>query len=121
MVTMLFYIDRGDGDQKKPEPTKETKPVSGVLALLACVCTVGISGYVSLRLNDPDQGKVVTLAEMRVRMQREAERIARDPIMPPQAKAMALRALKYSKQLAPYLEHGVTRAAEANPPRRDNP
>lgn len=93
MVTMLFYVDRGDEGAKKPE-TKTEKPVSGVVALLVCILTIGASGYFSLQLTDPDRGKTVTPAEMRLRQAKEAERIANDPHMPPQAKAIALRMLQ---------------------------
>ena len=61
--------------------------------------SVGLSGYISLVITDPDQGKLVTLAEMSVRKAQQIEYIKNNPHMPPQAKRMALGALERSQAM----------------------
>jgi len=100
---MFYDIDRTNApvtNSKQAKPDKQKEPgIPAVIATLACVLSVGMSGYISLVLTDPDQGKLVSMAEMSVRMTREVERIKNDPHMPPQAKRMALGAIERSQAM----------------------
>jgi hypothetical protein len=67
--------------------------VNSGLGVVACLISVGLSGYFAIVVSNPDKGQTYTLAEMKQLMANEVERIKNDPYMPPQAKAMALRAI----------------------------
>jgi hypothetical protein len=57
----------------------------------------------AVQVTNPDQGRVVTMAEMQVRMQNEIQRIQNDPHMPRQAKAIALGFLNQRSSMGAYL------------------
>jgi hypothetical protein len=99
---MFYQIAPASGvpPQENKDGKKENeKAINGIVAVLACILSVGLSGYVSLVITDPDQGKLVTMQEMSQRQEREIERIKNSPHMPPQAKRMALAALERSKAM----------------------
>jgi len=79
------------------------QPVQGPLAIFACLVSVSLSGMLAVQLTNPDQGKLVTAAEMNIRMQQEAVRIQNDTHMPRQAKAIALSMLNQSRTMGAYL------------------
>jgi hypothetical protein len=75
--------------------------VNSGLGVLACLISLGCSGYFAIVLSNPDQGRTFTLAQMKVLMANEVERIKNDPYMPPQAKAIALRAIANRGHVGP--------------------
>ena len=98
---MFYQIERTSNaptnnhrDNKKDKDKDKDKAVPGVVAVLACVLSIGLSGYISLVVTDPDQGKTITLAESNQLMLKDMERIKNSPHMPPQAKKMALMYLE---------------------------
>jgi hypothetical protein len=58
-----------------------------------------------VQVTNPDQGKLVTAAEMQIRMQNEVARIQNDTHMPQRAKAIALGFLNQSRVMGAYLRH----------------
>jgi hypothetical protein len=60
------------------------------LAICACFASIALPGWLSLQLARTDDGQVVTVAQVQERMAAERLRIANDPHIPPQAKAIAL-------------------------------
>ncbi|GAB4453277.1 MAG: hypothetical protein OHK0029_05780 [Armatimonadaceae bacterium] len=94
---------------KAPVQTEETKKANEIslhpVAFLAIVAAcVGVSGFVSLTLTNPDQGKLVTVSEMQQRMESEIQRIQNHPHMPAQAKAYALAALQRGRFAGSFLQ-----------------
>jgi hypothetical protein len=87
---------------KKKTVARSEQPVQAPLAIFACLVSVSVSGFLGIYVTNPDQGKLVTLAEMPIRMQHEIERIQNDPHMPPQAKAIALGFLNQSRTMEVY-------------------
>jgi len=75
---------------KKKATVNAEKPVNGLVATLVCIICVTCSGMLAIKLNDPDQGKLVTLDEMQIRIRDEVERIQNDPHIPARVKNFAL-------------------------------
>jgi hypothetical protein len=68
--------------------------INSGLGVVACLISIGCSGYFAMVLSNPDQGRTLTLEQMKDLMASEVDRIKNDPHMPPQAKAIALRAIQ---------------------------
>lgn len=75
--------------------------VNSGLGVIACLMSVGFSGYFAIVVSNPDQGRTYTLDEMKQLMANEVKRIENDPHMPAQAKKMALRAIATGGRSAP--------------------
>jgi|GEM_PF-3457959 hypothetical protein len=96
--------------EKTTAPVEEEEQPKGLtigprLSFLLCVVAIGISGFVSLTLTNPDQGKLVTMAEMEQRIVAEIQRIKNDPNMPTQAKEFALGALQRGRFVGQYMRN----------------
>jgi cytochrome b561 len=95
----MAYYEKPKPEKKQPK--WQTLQVNSGLGVFACIISVGISGYVAIVVNNPDQGRTLTLVQMKQLMVAEVDRIKNDPYMPPQAKAIALRAIQSSGKLGP--------------------
>ena len=96
-MTVGYY---GEPIKKEDPPKKTLKDVqiNPVIASVLCIVFVLGSGVISLIVNDPDQGQLVTAAEMERRIEAEVVRIQKDQHMPPQAKNAALSALSQGRR-----------------------
>jgi hypothetical protein len=96
-MTVGYY---GEPIKKEGPPKKTLKDVqiNPVIACVLCILFVLGSGIISLIMNDPDQGQLVTAEEMEKRIASEVVRIQKDQHMPPQAKAVALNALSRGRK-----------------------
>jgi hypothetical protein len=93
--------------RKKTLAEQAEKPVNTPLAALAGVTCVILSGMIAMKATDPDQGRVVTLAEMQVQIRLRVERIKNDPHIPPRVKSFALGMLNEQRMMGVYRErHG---------------
>jgi hypothetical protein len=75
--------------------------VNSGLGVLACLMSVGLSGYFAIVVTNPDKGRTLSLEDMKQLMANEVQRIKNDPYMPPQAKAIALRAIANGGRIGP--------------------
>ncbi len=84
---------------ERPKKSIKDVQINPIVACVLCVLFVTVSGVISLIVNDPDQGQLVTAHEMEKRIASEVIRIQKDSHMPPQAKAFALGALSKGRAM----------------------
>jgi hypothetical protein len=70
-------------------------PANPFVAVVCCCVAFASSGFVAVQLADPDQGRVVTVADAQRMSVQQRERILNNPHIPPKAKEAILRSMRY--------------------------
>ena len=88
---------RQKGKQKKPLFAVH---VNSCISAVLCVAGLISSGVISLYREEASQDRTLTVEQILARRQELAERIKNDPHVPARAKAMVMRQLNQTKEMA---------------------